>query len=571
MKRVVSLWLPTFATDRLGRRRKPVARALRSDAQSSRPRSAPPGGVPLATIAPGPGGIRVIAVSLAARAGGVVPGLSLAGARAVLPNLAVAGANSAAERRAIEALAAWCGRYTPWTAVDGESGDVAPGGAGIWLDISGCAHLHGGEEAVLADLIERLRRCGLAAVAAVADTAGAAWAVARFSKEASSIVAPGAAPISVVAPGAAEAALAPLPVSALRLPAMVVDALHAVGLRHIGELMALPRAPLAARFGEIVPRRLDQATGAAGEPISPRLAVPAMLSRIAFAEPIARGEDIAAACRHLLGELCGRLGQAHQGARRLELRLCRTDASAASIGVGTGRPERDPRHLERLFAEKLASVDSGFGVDAMILGALVVEPLAPAQATMRFGREAPTDGVARLVDTLGNRLGADRVVRLRAQASHLPERACVEVSALSDGGAALAAGPSPARSTPAGPAPLSEQSRQPRPLHLLPWPEPIDVIAPVPDGPPAMFRWRRRPHRIAAAEGPERIGAEWWRRDEGQAPTRTPGNSEGFDAAAASRDYYRIEDACGHRFWIYREGAYRPDAPPRWFLHGRFA
>lgn len=564
MKRVVSLWLPSFATDRLIRRRKLAARTPRSgpDAGPRRPGSArpgdvAPGGAPLATIAPGPGGIRVVAASPAARAGGVVPGLSLAEARAVLPNLAVAGADPTAERKALEALAAWCGRYTPWTAADGESGDAAPGGAGVWLDIGGCAHLHGGEEALLADLVERLNGYGLAVVAAVADTAGAAWAVARFSGATASM------PLRVIPPGETEAALTPLPVAGLRLPEMVVDGLRAVGLRRIGDLIALPRAPLAARFGKILPRRLDQAIGAAGEPISPHLPVPAMLGRLAFAEPIGRGEDIAAACRHLLDELCDRLGQAHQGARRLELRLCRTDASAVSIGVGTSRPQRDPRHLERLFAEKLAGVDAGFGVDAMILGAVVVEPLAPAQTAMSFGREPKPDGVARLVDSLANRLGAERVVRLRQRASHLPERACAEVPALGGGGGTAAAR---AKSSRIEPAPLDERSRQPRPLHLLPWPEPIDVIAPVPDGPPAMFRWRRRPHRIAAAEGPERIGDEWWRRNGGRAPARTLS-----DGGATSRDYYRIEDADGLRFWIYREGAYHPDTPPRWFLHGRFA
>lgn len=466
----------------------------------------------------------------------------------MLPNLAVVPADPAGDAKALAALADWCGRYTPWSAIDVLGGETAAGSAGLWLDVSGCAHLFGGERALLEDLTRRLEACGLAAAAAMADGPGAAWAVARFSGE----------PLRIVAPGEAAAALAPLPVEGLRLPGAVVEALRAVGLRRIEDLLPLPRAPLAARFGEILPRRLDQALGAADEPISPRRPVPAMASRIAFAEPIGRAEDITLATRQLLADLCSRLAAAHQGARRLELRLYRTDATAAACAIGTSRPEREPKHLERLFAEKLAQVDAGFGIDAMLLGAIVVEPLAPAQAAMGFAGTPPADGLARLIDSLGNRLGPERVVLLEERESHLPERACTEVAAFAAG-----SGPTMARvaASAAVPAPVPERGRQPRPVHLLPWPEPIDVIAPVPDGPPVLFRWRRRPHRIAAAEGPERIEAEWWEHDGGHEPERAP----------PWRDYYRIEDEDGRRFWVYRLGGYRPGAPARWFLHGRFA
>jgi protein ImuB len=486
-----------------------------------------------------------MAASAAAIAGGAAPGLSLTEARAVLPNLVVAPADPAADARALAALADWCGRYTPWTAVDPLGGETAAGSAGLWLDISGCAHLFGGERALVEDLALRLEACGLAARAAIADSPGAAWAMARFADQW----------LSIVAPGEAEDALALLPVAALRLPGDVIEALQAVGLRRIEDLLPLPRAPLAARFGQLLPERLDQAMAAADEPISPKRPVPAMASRLAFAEPIGRVEDIALAARHLLDELCARLAAAHQGARRLELRLYRTDATATGVAIGTSRPEREPKHLERLFAEKLTTVDAGFGIDAMVLGALVVEPLAPAQAAMGFAGGSKTDGLARLIDNLGNRLGPDRVALFRQRQSHLPERACAEVPAFAAGARQAAAARAPL------PAPADARSRQPRPVHLLAWPEPIDVIAPVPDGPPVLFRWRRRPHRVAAAEGPERIEAEWWEHDGGHDPER----------AQPWRDYYRIEDETGRRFWVYRLGGYRPGAPARWFLHGRFA
>lgn len=545
MKRVVSLWLPSFATDRLGRRRQPRACPRPSEPAGSRRDKA--AGPPLATIAAGPGGIRIVAASAAAAAGGAVPGLSLTEARAVLPNLAVAPADPAADAKALAALADWCGRYTPWTAVDPLGGETAAGSAGLWLDISGCAHLFGSERTLLEDLAFRLEACGLTARAAIADSPGAAWAMARFADQ----------PLSVVAPGEAEDALALLPVAALRLPGDVTQALQAVGLRRIEDLIPLPRAPLAARFGELLAKRLDQALATADEPISPRRPVPAMASRLAFAEPIGKAEDIALATRHLLTDLCARLAAAHRGARRLELRLYRSDATATGVAIGTSRPEREPKHLERLFAEKLAAVDAGFGIDAMVLGALVVEPLAPAQAAMGFAGGSKTDGLARLIDSLGNRLGPDRVVLLRERQSHLPERACAEVPAFAAGARATAAAAAPAPVH----APADERSRQLRPVHLLPWPEPIDVIAPVPDGPPVLFRWRRQPHRVAAAEGPERIEAEWWEHDGGHDPER----------AQPWRDYYRIEDESGRRFWVYRLGGYTPGVPARWFLHGRFA
>jgi protein ImuB len=524
MKRVVSLWLPTFATDRLHRRRTPSDPGGRSRA--------------LATAATARGGIRIAAVDDAAKAAGIVPGLTLADARALLPDLAVIEADAAADRRALAALADWCGRYTPWTAVDGT--DVHPGnsggGGGLWLDITGCAHLFGGERELVDDLVGRLAGFGFAAATAVADTAGAAWAMARFGNRTA----------VVVPPGKVAATLAPLPMTGLRLPAKTVEALSRVGLRRIGDLTLLPRGALAARFGDLVLERLDQALGRSDEPLSPRRPPPAMHVRLAFAEPVGRTDDIALATRKMLDELCARLAAAHLGIRWLELALYRTDGTVARAAIGTSRPVRDPDHLRRLFREKLDGLDVGFGVEVTVLAATVVAPLAPAQAAMGFEPREHAEAVGRLIDRLGNRLGAGNVMRLVERASHVPERACRKVPALAD--------------APADACDGDQRSRQLRPLHLLPWPEPIEVMAPVPDGPPVLFRWRRAHHRVAAAEGPERIEPEWWREEDGYDPARR----------SAIRDYYRVEDTHGHRFWIYRKGFYRPDIAPRWYLHGLF-
>jgi protein ImuB len=528
---VVSLWLPSFATDRLQRRQP----------RSPQPERPPAG--PFATVAASRSGIRVAAVNRPAAAAGVLPGLALAEAHALLPGLAVIAAEPAAERAALAAIADWCGRYTPWTAVDASHAHPGRlgGGAGLWLDVSGCTHLFSGEEALLADLLHRLQGFGLAASAATAATPGAAWALARCTGSAA----------TVVAAGNEAEALTPLPAAGLRLPPPTVEALHQVGLRRIGDLLDLPRQALAARFGDGLLARLDQALGRRDEPLSPRLPVPALIARLAFAEPIARGDDIRAATARLLDDLSGRLAAARLGGRRLELTCYRTDGSVARAAIGTGRPVRDPGHLLRLFADKLDGIDAGFGIEVATLAATVAAPLAPAQMGLSAAAEAQRESLALLIDRLSNRLAQENVVHLRETASHVPERACRRVPA-------LAGEPESSAAAPLGAG--DEKSRQPRPLELLPWPEPIEVIAPVPDGPPALFRRGRRLHRVARAEGPERIGGEWWLDDAGLDPERQ----------SRIRDYYRIEDGDGRRFWVYREGLYRPDTPPRWYLHGLF-
>ena len=482
----------------------------------------------------------MVAASPAARAGGVTPGRSLAEARALLPQLTVAGADPQAERRTLERLADWCGRYTPWTAVDGDGDQSRDEGGGIWLDISGCAHLFGGEQGLLNDLSDRLAGFGFTAVATIADTPGAAWAVAHFASIEDTAIVP---------PGEMQAALSPLPVGALRLPPTVIEALSKVGLRRIGDLLPIPRASLAARFDNRVLHRLDQALGHARQPLSPRRPIPAMSARLAFPEPIGHSDDIARATGQLLAELCGKLAAADLGARRLELTLYRTDATVAREAVGTSRPVRDPGHLERLFREKLAALEAGFGVEVMTLAASVVDPLAAVQTPMGFERSFTGEDTANFVDRVCNRLGPENVVRLREHGSHIPERSCREVSALTVPKASDNKAPH-----------HSQRSRQPRPLTLLPWPEPIEAMAAVPDGPPVMFRRHRVQHRVIAAEGPERIGPEWWLEDQGCNPERQ----------SRIRDYYRVEDSEGQRFWIYREGVYRPESPPRWYLHGLF-
>ncbi|PWC31440.1 DNA polymerase [Azospirillum sp. TSO35-2] len=463
----------------------------------------------------------VVAVNRAAEAVGIQPGLTLADARALEPGLEVAEATPEADSGLLGRIADWARRFSPWTAADEPDG--------VTIDVTGCAHLFGGEPALLADLTGRLRAAGFVARAAVAATPAAAWGLVRFgTKEERRLE-----------------RLDGLPMAALRLPAETLAALHAVGLRRVGDLHAMPRAGLAARFGGRLLQRYDQAFGRLDEPISPRRPVPPQCERLAFAEPIATPESIAGALRHLLRRLCTGLEAAGLGARRLRLDAHRTDQRVddepQSLTLGTSRPTRDPAALARLFTPLLERIEPGPGLETLTLAATETAPLGAIQ-TSADGDEADT-ALADLVDRLALRLGERTVLRLVPRESWLPER-CVA--------------PWPPLDRLPAPSALHGlwPADRPRPLRLLTPPEPVEAIAPVPDDPPLQFLWRGRHHRVRRADGPERIECEWWR----------PEGSLGV----ATRDYYRVEDGDGRRFWLFRAGLYRPGETPRWFLHGFF-
>jgi protein ImuB len=539
--RILSLWLPHLATDR-----------LRRDRPELGPSEA------LATFESSQGTYRLVAVDAAAMGVGLGPGVTLADARALMPGLVAHPAEPEADRRLLERLVRWCERYTPQVAIDRSCHHAA--GGGLWLDITGGAHLFGGEVELRADLLARLRRMGLSARAAIADRPGTAWALARYGDHGHAIA----------APGNARVALAPLPVAALRLVPEQVQMLERLGLSHVDSLYPLPRQALAARFGDALVRRLDQALGAVAEPISPAPPQRAHRAALVLAEPIGHAEGLEALVRRLLGELCAGLETTCLGARRLTLALYRVDNTIRTIGIGTSRPARDARQLMRLFREKLVEVDLGFGIERAILDAEVVEPLLPEPLAWRQMGAGDLDQVrdlaplvAPLVDRLAGRLGEAAVVQLVPRASHIPERAQRPVPALSGpapgrrgGGAALAV--APALPLPRV-APRLCIDTPTRPLRLLVRPEPVEAVAPLPDEPPVLFRWRRVVHKVAHVRGPERLAPEWWLEPES-------------DPDAMTRDYFAVEDEAGSRFWLFREGLWRAGAAltPRWYLHGLF-
>ena len=463
---------------------------------------------------------RLYAVDEAAAALGLFVGQKAADAMALVPELVIDDADPEGDLAALGVLVHWCVRYSPAVAAD------APDG--LFLDITGVAHLWGGEAALLADLVERLARQGIPARAAVAGSAGAAWALARYGED------------GVVAePGAEAALLASLPVTALRLEPETAAQLIRLGLARVGQLAEMPRGQLARRFGAAVLTRLDQALVRAEEALSFSRPATPWFARLAFAEPISVPDDLARASRDIAGQLCARLMAEGQGAGRFELAFHRLDGRAQRLAIGLSLPGRDAGPVARLFAPMLESVDPGFGIEVVTLAAERVEPLAERQIGMEnLGEIAREDGIAPLVDRLANRLGEDRVWRAEAFPSHIPERAVVRRAPLIE------------RS-----APTWEKTR-PRPVRLLGRPEPIEATAPIPDDPPLSFRWRGQVRRVRRAEGPERLAEEWWRRPPGET------------TSSHVRDYYRVEDDTGARYWLFRAGLYGGPAPPRWWLHG---
>jgi protein ImuB len=463
---------------------------------------------------------RLYAVDEAAAALGLFVGQKATDAMALVPELDIDEADPDGDLAALGALVHWCVRYSPAVAAD------APDG--LLLDITGVAHLWGGETAMLDDLVERLARQGIPARAAVAGSAGAAWALARYGED-----------VAVAEPDAEAALLAPLPVTALRLEPQTAAQLIRLGLARIGQLAEMPRGQIARRFGAAVLTRLDQALVRAEEAlIFSRPATP-WFARLAFAEPISAPDDLARASRDIAERLCARLEAEGQGAGRFELAFHRLDGRAQRLAIGLSLPGRDASAVARLFAPMLETVDPGFGIEVVTLAAERVEPLAERQVGMEnLGEIAREDGIAPLVDRLANRLGEDRVWRAEAFPSHIPERAVVRRAPLAERA-----------------APTWATSR-PRPVRLLGRPEPIEATAPVPDDPPLSFRWRGQVRRVRRAEGPERLAEEWWR--------RPPGETQ----PAHVRDYYRVEDDTGSRYWLFRAGLYGGADPPKWWLHG---
>jgi protein ImuB len=551
-RRLLSIWFPRLGAERLLRR-------LPGHADGSAP--------PLAVIESIGPAERVASVCARGSAQGIVRGMSLRDACAICPALQTRRRNAPAEAAFLEVLLRWAGRFSPWVACDGEDG--------LLLDITGCAHLFGGEAALVAQMTESTDGMGLTAQVGLADTRGAAWALARFagqnaaqdrSGDAIDMEARatrsragkrrhwergGTAPLTrarttrrgAIAPrGETAAALRPLPVSGLRLDEATVATLSRLGLRRIGELMDQPRAALARRFGREVVLRLDQALGAQPEPLSPAAPPQSCALRLTLPEPIGRTEDVMAGVDRLLEGLCARLKSRGQAARVVALEAHRADHSQQRIEIRLARAADTPERLRGLLTMKIDEIDAGFGIDMLRLVACAVEPVQSRQPVGHGGagqavaaRLQAQNALDDLVGRIGARVGLERITRRHPSDSHLPEKSAQVLAA--------------AFSEPANHWPVPPR---PRPLRL--WvPEPM--AAPLDPFPPERFRWRRRDLQIARARGPERIAPEWWL----DAPEWRSGQ----------RDYWDVVTTDGDRLWLfYAHGA---SMSPGWFCHGAFA
>ena len=499
----MSLWFPRLASDRALRRKPqdgPFALSLRTGSAD-----------------------RIHCLNAAAEAAGLSRDMGLADARALCPGLRSAPAAPEADARFLRLLARWSGRYCPWIGLDGADGLV--------LDITGSAHLRGGEAALVGDLRARLGRAGLTLRSGLADTRGAAWALAHTGG--------GIAPA-----GATAAALGPLPVAALRLDGATCGVLERLGIATVAELAALPRATVTRRFGPVVLLRLDQALGAVGEQIAPLADPPRFAAQMTLAEPIGLARDVMAGIERMLPPLCRRLEERGQGARVLQLTLRRVDHGTQQVELRLARPMREPARLLPLFARGVEGADAGFGIDRIRLEAVQVETLVLRQTGPRYdswrggqdgGQDSGQDGgrddrLDDLITRLGNRVGLENITRFLPADSHIPERGFIVAPA--------------AYSAPGGPWPVP----RPRPLRLFA-PEPITAQG---ARPPERFRWRRMALTTARATGPERIAPEWWLEDDAW--------------RSGLRDYWRVETRQGRRLWLF----YTPQQPG-WFVQGEFA
>ena len=518
-------------------------------------------------------GLVIHAVTKAAAERGARAGTRLTDARALDPALVALPADPESDAALVRRLAKWAERWSPLVEVDGP--------AGLRLDVTGVAHLFGGEERLARDVEKRFAGIGLTSRVAIAPTAAAAWALSHFGQR-PLIVTPAQAGVHVSAnletseePIDMDASLrwhdelGPLHVSALRLDPDTVRTLERLGLKTIGALMDVPRLALARRFrgGEDVVDALDRLTGRKAEPLTAAPANPPPRALLRLEEPATHAEASCQALDRLIPSLVQQLQERHLGARRLSLTGYRVDGSVGTASVATAIASREPKHLQRLLADKVVALNPEFGFDAFALTADWTEELDAAQDNL-VEEPSGEHELARLVDRLTVKLGPRAVRKPQPYESHLPERASGWAAAVQSspsllgegdrsksGGGAVPRRAKPLHHASHGPPPRASSGRI-RPQRLLDRPEAIDVIYATPEGMPRRFVWRRAVHDIARVEGPERIAPEWWRQP----------------SSARLRDYYRVEDAEGRRYWIYREGLIGDGrgGVPNWFIHGLF-
>lgn len=495
-KRFISIWFRHLIADWMIRRQPALKNAVFVVAASER------------------GRMVVKAASTAARAKGIVMGMVVADCRAILPEVQVFPEIQGQVEKLLNALAEWCIRYTPVAAVDLPDG--------LLLDVSGCAHLWGGEHDYLKDIITRLSAFGYNVRVAIADTIGTAWAVCRYGKE-----------TPVIAPGCQIDALMALPPAALRLEAGTIQRLEKLGLCEVRSFINMPRRTLRRRFGDQLLCRLDQALGQEIEVLVPVQPIQPYQERLPCLEPIRTATGIEIALRQLLESLCGRLVKEEKGMRKCVFKGYRIDGNIQQIQIGTVRASRNVGHLFKLFEIKIPGIEPALGFELFILEATTVEDVSAEQETFWHLSEHNDQAISELLDKIAGKVGLHTISRFVPDEHYWPERSFKATTSLTEK------------------ATTTWRTDLPRPIHLLPQPELIEVTVPIPDYPPMLFVYKGKLHNITRADGPERIEQEWWL-------------MEGLQ-----RDYYCVEDEDGARYWLFRAGHYG-SGDPQWFIHGFF-
>jgi protein ImuB len=523
-RRILSLWLPRLPIDRIKRE---LVRPREDNASDD---------TPSVVVAKENNALKIYSLDDAAARSGLSIGQPLANARAICPHLKAFDADQAADARMLDDIADWCDRFTPLVALDPPHG--------LFLDITGCAHLFGGEAALLKLLCDLLTAQGFAISAAIASTSICARTLTRHVHGA------------IIAVGEEARAVAPLPVSALGVDEAITTGLRRAGLKTIGDVATRAHHEITARFGAGFTTRLEQALGRGDGPISPRKPLPDYIVEKRFAEPVATDAAISLTLSKLAQMLVTAMAEQGKGARQLTACFFRTDGVVRAIVVDTGQAVTRAEVIDRLFRERLDALsdplDPGFGFDLIRLAAARTEIVVQQQHDLD-AHVHDSDELAALIDRIAARIGSRRVVVYLPQDTHIPERAVLPVPAQQH----LAAAATAAWQV------RTEAEPPLRPLRLFEHPEEIQVIAQVPDGPPARFVWRRAAHAVVRAEGPERIAMEWWR----------------AEGKSLTRDYFRVEDEAGLRFWLYRDGLYDRELDPKtgrpvqpaWYMHGLFA
>lgn len=496
-QRIVVIWFPHLITDWMLRRQVVLKEIPFALAMQERNR-------------------RVVkSVSSVAQAKGVCIDMVVADCKAIVPDLQVFDYDPEQPKKLLFALAEWLIRYTPFVSVDLPDSLI--------LDVSGCTHLWGGEEAYLTDIHQRLSGFGYTTRAAIADTKAAAWAVSRFAKAG-----------SIVASGKQTDSLVPLPAAALRLDSSTAEKLQKLGLNTIGSFMTMPRTALRRRFGQKLLTQIDRALGYEMEIMEPVKPIAPYQERLPTLEAIRTAPGIEIALKNLIELLCARLNKESKGLRKCELRCYRMDGNIQKIEISTNRPSRNTGHLFKLFESRIQQIEPDLGIELFVLEAAVVEDLQSTQDSFWTSGTANEAAIAELLDRLAGKTGANSIHRYLPAEHYWPERSVKSTPSLTEK------------------ATTAWRNDLPRPLHILPVPEPIEVSVPIPDYPPLLFIYKHTIHNVIKADGPERIEQEWWIQ------------------AGLYRDYYCVEDQHGARYWLFRSGDYdRGDV--KWFIHGFFA